>query len=151
MVITNRYVYKVKKAVNLGFLDFSTLEKRRHFCEREVLLNRRLSLHVHLGVLPIFANKGQLAFSVMGAVAEYAIQMRKLDPRYFLPRLLRLNKVRPRAGEPNCLCTGKILPGTNSDGRDHPMGKHREVEDQHRRKLSTDRKVYRQLDLTACL
>jgi uncharacterized protein len=93
VVITHRYVYKVKKAVNLGFLDFSTLEKRRHFCEREVFLNRRLSSHVHLGVLPIFMNKGQLAFSGGGRVVEYAIQMRKLDRRYFLPRLLRRNQV----------------------------------------------------------
>jgi uncharacterized protein len=93
VVITARYVYKVKKAVDLGFLDFSTLEKRRHFCEREVLLNRRLSSHVHLGVLPIFLNDGKLTFSDGGAIVEYAIQMRKLDPRYFLPRLLRLKKV----------------------------------------------------------
>lgn len=91
--ITDRYVYKVKKGVNLGFLDFSTLEKRRHFCEREVLLNRRLSSHVHRGVLPIFLNEGKLTFANGGPVVEYAIQMRKLDPRYFLPRLLRLKKV----------------------------------------------------------
>ena len=92
--ITGQYVYKVKKAVNLGFLDFSTLEKRRHICEREVLLNRRLSSHVHLGVLSIFLKEGKLTFADGGPVVEYAIQMRKLDPRYFLPRLLRLNKVR---------------------------------------------------------
>ena len=92
--ITGRYVFKVKKAVNLGFLDFSTLEKRRHICEREVLLNRRLSSHVHLGVLPIFLNEGKLTFANGGPVVEYAIQMRKLHPRYFLPRLLRRNKVR---------------------------------------------------------
>ncbi len=91
--ITDRHVYKVKKPVNLGFLDFSTLEKRRHFCEREVLLNRRLSLHVHLGVLPIFSRKGKLAFADGGRVVEYAVQMRKLEARYFLPRLLRLKKV----------------------------------------------------------
>jgi aminoglycoside phosphotransferase family enzyme len=40
------YVYKVKKPVNLGFLDFSSLERRRHFCEEEVRLNRRLAPHV---------------------------------------------------------------------------------------------------------
>lgn len=93
MCITDRYVYKVKKGVNLGFLDFSTLEKRRHFCEREVLLNRRLSSHVHLGVLPIFLNEGKLTFANGGPVVEYAIQMRKLDPRCFLPRLLRTKAV----------------------------------------------------------
>src|SRR5882724_5887526 len=44
------YVYKVKKPVNFGFLDFSTLAKRRYFSEREISLNRRLSPDVHLGV-----------------------------------------------------------------------------------------------------
>ena len=41
--LTAPYVYKVKKPVNFGFLDFSTLEKRRYFSEREISLNRRLS------------------------------------------------------------------------------------------------------------
>lgn len=91
--LASPYVYKVKKPVNLGFLDFSTLKKRRHFCEREVLLNRRLSSHVHLGVLPIFLKAGKLAFENGGRVVEYAVQMRKLDNRYFLPRLLKRNHV----------------------------------------------------------
>lgn len=44
LLVAAPYVYKVKKPVNFGFLDFSTLEKRRHFCQREFLLNRRRSL-----------------------------------------------------------------------------------------------------------
>src|SRR6516225_7377009 len=47
------YVYKLKKAVNLGFLDFNTLDKRRHFCEEEVRLNRRLAPHVYVGIVPV--------------------------------------------------------------------------------------------------
>ena len=47
------HVYKVKKPVELGFLDFSTLAKRRHFCEEEVRLNRRLAPEVYLGVVPV--------------------------------------------------------------------------------------------------
>ena len=50
------FVYKVKKPVNPGFLDFSTLEKRRHFCEEEVRLNRRLAPQVYLGVVPVTAS-----------------------------------------------------------------------------------------------
>src|SRR5207302_1711161 len=45
--------YKVKKPVNLGFLDFSTLERRHYFCEQEVHLNRRLAPTVYLGVVPV--------------------------------------------------------------------------------------------------
>src|SRR6478672_7570459 len=51
--LAGEFAYKVKKPVNLGFLDFSTLEKRKHFCEEEVRLNRRLAPHVYLGVVPI--------------------------------------------------------------------------------------------------
>jgi aminoglycoside phosphotransferase family enzyme/predicted kinase len=92
VLMTSRYVYKVKKPVNLGFLDFSTLKKRRYFCHREVLLNRRLSSHVHLGVLPIFLKAGKLAFEDGEGVVEYVVQMRRLDDRYFLPRLLKRNE-----------------------------------------------------------
>jgi uncharacterized protein len=47
-------VYKVKKAVSVGFLDLSTLEKRHYFCQREIELNRRLSPETYLGVIPIY-------------------------------------------------------------------------------------------------
>src|SRR5258705_768139 len=57
--VVPRFVYKVKKPVNLGFLDFSTLEKRRYFCDREAFLNRRLCPDVHLGVAPIFIRAGK--------------------------------------------------------------------------------------------
>jgi aminoglycoside phosphotransferase family enzyme/predicted kinase len=87
------YVYKVKKPVNFGFLDFSTLEKRHYFSEREVSLNRRLSPNVHLGVVPIFLRKGRLTFDAGGKVVEYAVKMRKLDARFFLSRLLKRNEV----------------------------------------------------------
>src|SRR5260221_5717700 len=49
------FAYKIKKPVNLGFLNFSTLEKRKHFCEEEVRLNRRLAPHVYLGVVAIIS------------------------------------------------------------------------------------------------
>jgi aminoglycoside phosphotransferase family enzyme len=48
------FVFKVKKPVNMGFLDFSTLEKRCHFCQRELELNRRLCPDVYLDVMPIY-------------------------------------------------------------------------------------------------
>ena len=51
--LTDQFAYKVKKPVNLGFLDFSTLKKRRHFCDEEVRLNRRLAPQVYRGVVPV--------------------------------------------------------------------------------------------------
>jgi aminoglycoside phosphotransferase family enzyme/predicted kinase len=94
--LTAPYVYKVKKPVNFGFLDFSTLEKRRYFSERELSLNRRLSPAVHLGVVPIYLREGTLTFDPGGEVVEYAVKMRKLEERYFLSQLLKRNEVGSR-------------------------------------------------------
>ncbi len=88
LVLAGRRVYKVKKPVNFGFLDFSTLEKRRHFCEREVFLNRRLCPGIHLGVVPISRRGGKLVFGPSQEIVEYAVEMRRLPERYFLLRLL---------------------------------------------------------------
>lgn len=82
------YVFKVKQPVNFGFLDFSTLAKRRHFCGREVALNRRLCPRIYLGVVPITRRAGRLALGGDGEVVEYAVKMRKLaDPGFLRHRL----------------------------------------------------------------
>ncbi|HRI15785.1 MAG TPA: AAA family ATPase [Verrucomicrobiota bacterium] len=93
--LTPPFVFKVKKPVNFGFLDFSTLEKRRHFCEREVSLNRRLAPTVYLGVVPISARGGQFAFGEGEQVVEYAVKMRILSERHFLDQRLRRGEVAP--------------------------------------------------------
>jgi uncharacterized protein len=89
-------VYKVKKPVDFGFLDFSTLEKRRHFCRREVELNSRLAPGVYQGVVPITREPHGFAFGGRGRVVEYAVKMRHLDPGGFLDARLRGGT----AGEP---------------------------------------------------
>jgi aminoglycoside phosphotransferase family enzyme len=96
VVLTRRFAYKVKKPVNLGFLDFSTVEKRRHFCEREVALNARLSPGMYLGVVPISRKKGRLVFGPGERVVEYAVKMRRLPERFFLLRLMERGAVTPR-------------------------------------------------------
>lgn len=87
------HVYKMKKAVNFGFLDFSTLQRRHHFCKREVELNRRLTSGVYLGVLPIVRVRGGLRLGGTGRIVDYAIHMRQLSARYFLDHLLERNAV----------------------------------------------------------
>jgi aminoglycoside phosphotransferase family enzyme/predicted kinase len=96
VVLTGRYTYKVKKPVNYGFLDFSTLEKRRYFCEREVMLNRRLCPDVHLGVLPVSIKNGRLAFGEGDAIVDFAVKMRRLPERHFLLHRLALGEVGKR-------------------------------------------------------
>jgi aminoglycoside phosphotransferase family enzyme/predicted kinase len=82
------FVFKVKKAVNLGFLDFSTLEKRRHFCQRELELNRRLCPSVYLDIVPIYKSASGFSFKAEGEVAEYSVRMRQLPDGWFLSELL---------------------------------------------------------------
>jgi aminoglycoside phosphotransferase family enzyme/predicted kinase len=72
------YVYKIKKPVDLGFLDFTTLEKRRHFCEEEVRLNRRLAADVYLGVAPVAKTGSGLRLEGPGAPVEWAVKMERL-------------------------------------------------------------------------
>jgi len=76
--LTDNYVYKVKKPVNLGYLDYTTLGKRHFYCQREVELNRRLCPTVYLGVVPITRDKGNICAGGQGEVIEYAVKMRRL-------------------------------------------------------------------------
>jgi uncharacterized protein len=82
------FVYKLKKPVNFGFLDFSTLEKRRHYTERELELNRRLGGEIYLEVLPVFERAGRFTFKGPGEAVEYLLKMKRLSPAFFLKNLL---------------------------------------------------------------
>src|SRR5436309_8030766 len=72
------FAYKLKKPVNLGFLDFSTPEKRLHFCEQEVRLNRRLAPSVYLGVVPVVRTAQGVRFEGEGEVIDWAVKMQRL-------------------------------------------------------------------------
>lgn len=75
-------VYKVKKPVQLGFLDFSTLELRRRFCEAEVALNRRLAPATYRGVVPIVRDaQGVHRIAAAGEAVEWAVEMKRLPDR----------------------------------------------------------------------
>jgi aminoglycoside phosphotransferase family enzyme/predicted kinase len=76
--IASPFVFKVKKPVNLGFLDFSTLGKRHYFCEREIALNRRLCPEVYLDVVPIYETGSGFSFKPPGDVVDYAVKMKEL-------------------------------------------------------------------------
>jgi aminoglycoside phosphotransferase family enzyme len=93
------YVYKVKKPVNFGFLDFTTLEKRRFYCNQEVVLNRRLCPNIYLGVVCI-TKKGK-GFTVEGSgkEVEYAVKMRPLPYQRMMDRMLQSDQVTPQMVE----------------------------------------------------
>ncbi len=76
--LVGSHVYKVKKPVAFGFLDFSTLARRRHYCEEEVRLNRRLAPEVYLGVVPVTRDDTGVRVEGDGEVIEWAVKMRRL-------------------------------------------------------------------------
>jgi aminoglycoside phosphotransferase family enzyme len=90
--LTQNFVYKVKKAVNLGFLDFTTLEKRRFFCEKELELNKRLCGDMYLEVVPINRSK-VIKIKGEGETVEYAVKMKRIPQEKMLSSLLEENKV----------------------------------------------------------
>jgi aminoglycoside phosphotransferase family enzyme len=93
--LTRKYVYKVKKAVNLGFLDFTTLEKRHFFCKKELRLNRRLCGDMYLEVVPV--NKtDSIKMGGEGVTVEYALKMKRMPEEKIMTKLLEKNKVDTR-------------------------------------------------------
>jgi aminoglycoside phosphotransferase family enzyme/predicted kinase len=93
LFLTGDYVYKVKKPVNLGYLDYTTLEKRRFFCQQELELNRRLSPDIYLEVVPITSRQSEIALGGDGETIEYAVKMKQLPAEQMLDSLLRSNRV----------------------------------------------------------
>jgi aminoglycoside phosphotransferase family enzyme len=95
LFLVNDYVYKVKKPVDLGYLDYTTLDKRQFYCQREVELNRRLCPNVYLSVEPITKHRAHFTIGGPGPPLEYAVKMRRLPNDAMLDVLLGENKVIP--------------------------------------------------------
>ncbi|MDJ0668723.1 MAG: AAA family ATPase [Desulfobacterales bacterium] len=91
--LTGGDVYKIKKAVDLGFLDFSSLARRRRYCELEVTLNRRLTHQVYLGVIPITYADNRFHLAGPGRVVEFAVRMRQLPEACSLASLLEQDRI----------------------------------------------------------
>lgn len=88
VLLTGEWAYKLKKPVDLGFLDFSTLEKRRHFCEEELRLNRRLAAELYDSVVAIAGNPEQPRVGGAGPILDYAVKMRQFPQDALASRLL---------------------------------------------------------------
>lgn len=87
--LAGEYVYKVKKPVNLGFLDFRTLARRRHFCREEIRLNQRLAPNAYLDVVTITGERGEYRLGGAGRTLEVAVWMRRLPADRMLDQLVR--------------------------------------------------------------
>ena len=88
-------VYKVKKPVDFGFLDFTTLQRRRFFCAEEVRLNSRLAPGIYLGVAPIYGHDGTYSFRKGRGrvIVEYAVKMERVPEERLLSRLIEEGKL----------------------------------------------------------
>jgi hypothetical protein len=84
VILTGKLVYKIKKAVNFGFLDFSSLEKRRFYCQEEVRLNRRFAPDIYLDVVAVKGSVEHPSFHGDGRAVEYAVRMRQFSQQALL-------------------------------------------------------------------
>ncbi len=77
LILTGDYAYKIKKAVNYGFLDYSTLEKRKYYCEQELTLNTFFAPELYLSVVKICGSPTHPFFDEAGEAIEYAVKMKQ--------------------------------------------------------------------------
>ncbi|HCA27316.1 MAG TPA: hypothetical protein DEP05_06700, partial [Betaproteobacteria bacterium] len=96
VLLTGDYAYKIKKPLDLGFLDFSTLDKRRHYCQEEWRLNRRLAPDLYVGVAAITGTPAQPRWDGPGPVLEYAVKMRQFPQRALLGEIVAHGGLRSR-------------------------------------------------------
>src|SRR4030043_1354642 len=80
--LTGNYAYKVKKPVNFGFLDFTSVEKRKYYCEQEVTLNLRLAPTLYLGVIRITEEDNRIVLDGKGRAIEYAVKMKQIPEEF---------------------------------------------------------------------
>jgi hypothetical protein len=93
VVLAGDYAYKVKKPVDLGFVDYSTLERRRRMCEEEVRLNARLCPEAYLGVVPITLVGERHVVGGAGVPVEHAVKMRRMPRERMMPSMLERGEV----------------------------------------------------------
>ncbi|NTW50971.1 MAG: AAA family ATPase [Chlorobiaceae bacterium] len=86
--LTGSFAYKLKKPVNLGFLDFSTIERRRHCCLEELRLNRRLCPDIYIDVLQVTASDDWFRIGADGDAVDHVVRMVEFDRSFELDRLL---------------------------------------------------------------
>jgi len=95
VLLTGEFVYKIKKPVDFGFLDFTTLEKRKFFCGEELRLNSRLAPELYLDVLPITGTIENPAINGQGEPLEYAVKMKQFSEAGLMDRLAASDQISP--------------------------------------------------------
>lgn len=86
--LTDDFAYKLKKPVRYSYLDFSSIEARRHYCHEEVRLNAPLAESVYLGAIPLTSRHGRLQIAGDGTIVDWLVKMRRLPAAHLLDRVI---------------------------------------------------------------
>ncbi len=93
VILTGQYAYKIKKPLNLGFNDYTTIEKRKFYCEKEVLYNTPLAKEIYIGVVPITGSVHQPALEGKGTALEFAVKMHQFPQEGLFSHLIKQKKI----------------------------------------------------------
>lgn len=96
VILAGKYAYKIKKPLDLGYADFSTLEKRKYYCALEITLNKRLAPQLYLGIVPITGTMSHPKVGGVGEAIEYAIQMQAFEQDALLRNFIKANPLTQR-------------------------------------------------------
>ncbi len=122
VLLTGKYAYKIKKPVNLGFADFSTLERRRFCCQEELRLNRRTAPKVYLAVVPIGGPPECPHVGETQQPIEYAVQMRQCPAAARLDRVIARGELRPEHIDRMAGAIARFHDSAAIAGPDRPFG-----------------------------
>ncbi len=93
VILAGDFVYKFKKEVNFGFLDFSSLQKRKTCCEHELALNRRLCPDIYLGLVQVYRDGDHYTFEGAGEPIEYGVRMKRMPEERMMVNVIRNGKL----------------------------------------------------------
>lgn len=122
VLLTGPYAYKIKKPVNFGFLNFSGLEQRRHFCQEELRLNQRLAPDLYLGVLPISGTPERPLLNDDSQPIEYAVRMKQFPGDQQLEQLLARQELNFGHMAQIATVVADFHQRIDSSGSDSPFG-----------------------------
>jgi uncharacterized protein len=97
--LTGPFAYKIKKPLDLGFVDYTTLKRREHFCHEELRLNRRLAPEIYLAVIPITGTVETPSVGGLGEPIEFAVKMRQFAQSDLLTHYIARKQLTPRMAE----------------------------------------------------
>ena len=122
ILLTGSYAYKIKKPVKFSFVDFSTLKKRKVFCEEELALNKPLAFDIYQKVIPIYGSLKNPHFTKKGAIVEYALKMRQFNRNYLLKNKLKKSKTKTQSILKLATKIAEFHLATNKVSLDSPFG-----------------------------